>query len=301
LILLSNDEKDSENNNDEINNYLQRNQIKSKIFNDISIDNCVLFSDNKKCKLYRSRLKILQQDHFSKLKFLEDFKNVLRDSEFSKRLKTIYSYEQFVANGVFKDTSFLYCYNLYYAKSGETIQPFDIDKSCLDKELFKSNNDLSSTFSVAEDCWGKVENYSSFRHWKTIYTNSCDHLLKRGQYSSHYNLYHNFLNPMSDEIDKACPFYMYGCDKFTKKYNFYLNKKYKGTSGSIVNLKDENFVVIKYYDDKFCNNDEDYFEKIPIEVIHDIIDKLDSLSLYNLSLTSKVIFFLIKIVYISCI
>ena len=314
LLLNLNNDSDFENDKTQVflKSYLQNNKIPSKIFHDIKIDNCIIFKDDTGCHSCQLRLSNLEQERYNKL---------TANLEFSELLKSVYSYEQFLAQKVYNDKAFLYLYNYLYDNQQQN-NSFSSDlisnESSLNSELIKSNNDilrvmeLNSTFSLVKvpsmiddlkdsnERYKHLDKYSSFRHRQTIYSNTCNSLLKRSQYSSHYNFYHNFLNSMSEEIDKACPFSLYGCKVFTNKYKFYLNKKYKGSAGTVVNLKDSDCLAIKYYDEKYCKNscNDDCFEKIPLEVIHYIIDKLDSLSLFNLSLTSKVrLSFLLKVLY----
>ena len=295
LLLNLNDDNDFD--NDKIvKNYLKTNKISSKIFPDIKIDSCIIFDDEIGCNSCHLRMSQLEQERYNKL---------TANLAFSELLKTVYSYEQFISEKVYNDKAFLYYYYNHYYEANDD-QEMTINESVFNNELIKSNNDilkaveLSPIFSLVKvplddmkelnEKYKHLDKYCSFRHRQTVYTNTCDNLLKRSQYSSHYNFYHNFLNPMCDEIDKKCPFSSYGCKVFTNRYKLYLNGNSKSSiNGKIVNLKENNCLAVKYYDEKTLKNSStsDYFERIPFEIIHYIIDKLDSLSLFNLSMTSK--------------
>jgi hypothetical protein len=299
LIDLNKDDDNFENDKLTLKRFLKMNKISSKIFHDIKIDNCIFFNDEIGCNLCHVRISQLEQERYNKL---------TANLQFSELLKTVYSYEQFLSEKIYNDKAFLYLYNYFYVTNDQNKDESDdliINESTLNNELIKSNNDilrtvdLSQAFSLVKvplddmkdlnEKYKHLDKYCSFRHRQTVFANTCDNFLKRSQFSSHYNFYHDFLNPMCDEIDKKCPYSSYGCKVFTNKYKFYLNRKCSTVDGKIVNLKDNNCLAVKYYEDKYCKNssNSDYFEKIPFEVIDYIVDKLDSLSLFNLSMTSK--------------
>ena len=287
LLLDLNNDDNFENDKPALRTFLKNNKISSKIFRDIKIDNCIFFNDEIGCNSCHVRISQLEQERYNKLTANLEFSDIYNDKAF------LYLYD--------------YCYNNTDQDEDEKlVDCLTINESALNNELIKSNNDilrsveLNPTFSLVKvplddmkdlnERYKHLDKYCSFRHRQTIFTNTCDNFLKRSQYSSHYNFYHNFLNPMCDEIDKKCPYSSYGCKIFTNKYKFYLNSKGSNIEGKIVSLKDNNCLAVRYYDDKTdCKNssNSDYFERIPFEVIHYIIDKLDSLSLFNLSMTSK--------------
>jgi hypothetical protein len=147
--------------------------------------------------------------------------------------------------------------------------------------------------------------YESYRLRETTFASDCDQLLRRDEFSHHYSLFHDFLLPNADQIDFSCPFRQYGCTFFHRKFDFiYGHNKNQKSNRSLVENDLTNCITFKRNDDSSSilddnnnnNNSINYnseFNKtlmeLPFEVMYVIIDNLDSISLYNLSMTCKVI------------
>lgn len=126
----------------------------------------------------------------------------------------------------------------------------------------------------------------------------CEQILRRDEYSDHYKLFHDYLLPNADYIDLRCPMYQYGCRYFEQKSEFFFGKneecKYLNLKHPRADLVDKSltgnlgfqleYLNIKKIDQNASINLMD----LPFDVIVEIIERLDSLSLYCFSITSKV-------------
>ena len=158
--------------------------------------------------------------------------------------------------------------------------------------------------------------YESYRTKETTFCVDCDEMLRRDEYAPHYALYHNYLLSNAEQIDLACPMHDYGCDYFKQQVEFFYGsipkqvapssndsfrlsnrKKIKKVSTGlpaatiVPNKLSNNLTFTLDYLSSETKQDGDAVSTmldLPFEVMYEIIDHLDSLSLYSLSMTSKV-------------
>jgi hypothetical protein len=212
--------------------------------------------------------------------------------------------------------------------SNETNEETHYDKEELFKKLLQNNQELINAIeldrtlkvNVAQElpCEAFALQYESYRTKETTFCIDCDQMLRRDEYSPHYALYHNYLLSNAEQIDLNCPMREYGCDYFKQQVEFFYGNKPRSyfnhqhvintqnrkkikkidfdyPSASLVHNKLSNNLTFKL-DYLNCGETNCYVADVrdknildlPFEVMYEIIDHLDSLSLYSLSMTSKV-------------
>ena len=206
-------------------------------------------------------------------------------------------------------------------------EPEELSNEELSNKLIENNKEILQVLELSPalkvnvtkemSCESFIE-LESYRLRETTYTCECDQLLRRDEFSEHYALFHDFLLPNADQIDASCPYRQFGCNFFHQRFEFifgtsvdnrYLNVSYPMASpvendlNKCLSFKfDETSqsTVNKYWDEN--NNSLNLINKhlspaseyentlmdLPFEVMYIIIDNLDSISLFNLSMTCKV-------------
>ena len=153
------------------------------------------------------------------------------------------------------------------------------------------------------------EQHFFFKYIETTLTIPCDNLIRRDEYADHYSLFHNFLIPHADLIEFRCPMAPYGCKFFERRGEFrfgkneshrFLNVKHpvadlinSDISGSLVFNLDS---MYSHSSNASSKGKKINLLDLPFDVLFDIIDRLDSLSLYCLSMASKVSCYLMNLV-----
>lgn len=274
---------------DELKNKL--NKVNSKIFKDIHLDYCVeyLHTDDNSCSLCKLILRELE---------IYRYGQVTSNLLFSDLLKHTYDYEQFVRDRVYADKAFTFIYNDYFdlkdcsneqSNISKVLDEYDLSLEKSNKEIL-SKIQLNETFNVITGSTSELpgnEISSLLRHKKNYFNTYCNHLLRRDHYNDHYFLYHDFINSLSTEIDKQCPLQTYGCQHFDRVFEFYSDKCMTDKLELIYDKQTKAFLFKPCRNE--CRNDGYcYLQDLPCDVLNIILDKLDSYSLFNLSLTSKV-------------
>jgi hypothetical protein len=284
--------------------------VKSQIFPGLESENCIVFNDEQGCSACQCRLKTLESELFRKLRLNFHFDSVLYD---------VLYYDDFVDKKVYLRRDFVECYEKYYLreKAAEAHSNLNTNSNeeaeselTLNQKLLSSNKELVDVIelnkimklNVAQElpCEAFQLQYESYRTIEKTFKSDCDCLLRRDEYEDHYKLYHNFLLTNSEEIDLQCPFHEYGCTYFERKYDFLFDNRtdFSYPSANLVrNHLNDNII----FDLSYCQNTNNQAETkeqddckasnlldLPFDCLFEIIDKLDSFSLFNLSLTCKV-------------
>ncbi|CAF0966530.1 unnamed protein product [Brachionus calyciflorus] len=279
--------------------------VKSRIFKDIEAENCIVFNDDIGCIACQTRIKYLEISRFEKLKkdrYHFDF--ILRD---------IITYEDFIEKKIYLNESFLKAYEDFYLKPNRDenilankLEIKEESKEELEQKLKETNlkllecTELSSIMklNVAKElpCDAFQITYESYRLNDTHFSVDCNELLRRDEFSEHYDLYHNFIFNNSEDIDKECPFRQYGCGYFKRKYDFMFTKsfqydqdlKYNFLNADLCHNKLTNQITFNLNNLNIESNKGDYsLLDLPFDILYEIFKNLDSLSIYTLSLTSK--------------
>lgn len=281
--------------------------VKSRVFKDIEAENCIVFNDDLGCSACQTRIKYLEMDRFAKLKkdhYHFDF--ILRD---------IITYEEFLEKKIYVHEKFLDAYDQFYLipnrqdKIEEDNNYFvNESKDELDRKLNETNMRLIDSIeldpvmklNVAKElpCDAFQIAYESYRINDTHFSVDCDQLLRRDEFSDHYDLYHNFIFNNAELIDKKCPFSQFGCSYFKTNFDFMFTNSFdsaQNLDNHLLNAKlTENkltnqisFELANLSND--CMPDINYsLIELPFDILFEVFNKLDSLSLYSLSLTCKV-------------
>ena len=305
--------------------YLLKN-VKSKIFKDIEAENCIVFNDEEGCTACKDRIRNLEQARYTKLKENFNFNGFIRYLSFEDFVeRKIYLDAEFL-----KAYDEFYLTPSQQEKPVIVAEPEVIDEEEVNKRLLANNKDIidlieldkTMRLNVAQEvaCEAFALQYESYRTKETQFTIECDQLLRRDEYSNHYALYHNYLLTYAEQIDLNCPFQDYGCDYYKKKYDFIYNGATQNSymysscnkvyldypSASLHHNKLSNSLAfsVDYLNKDECSDNELRLDvdlvntgdaktilDLPFEVLYEIFDRLDSLSLYCLSMTSKVMFF----------
>ena len=150
---------------------------------------------------------------------------------------------------------------------------------------------------------------------ETTFSCDCDLTLRRDEYSDHYALFHDYLLPHAEQIDMSCPMNQYGCGFFQRRIDFFFGKC---TDRHFLNLTHPAALIVENETTNCVTFSVEHMsppismtticrkpllngrmkeEKaetksladLPFEVLFEIIDHMDSLSIFNLSMTCKVI------------
>lgn len=288
--------------------YLLKN-VKSKIFKDIESENCVVFNDEEGCSACKVRIRLLEQKRFTDLKH--------KYLEFDNILKEIDTYGEFCERKIYANPEFLIAYEEIFLDKTNKIDfepesespttTISNEREIYD-ELLKRNEELlecveldgALKLNVAKEmpCEIFQLQYETYRTKDTDFLTDCDQLVRRDEYEEHYAFYHDILIPNYDVVQSQCPFHDYGCKFFFNRIVF--ARKNQAKNGNFpqqlanltVNRPTGTFV---FNLDETTNERTTSAEKnlldLPMEVIYEIVKYLDSNSLFNLSITSKVIFF----------
>ncbi len=285
--------------------------VKSKIFSDIEAENCVILNDEVGCLSCQYRIRHLEMKRF------RDTRSYENRIKFYSVLGELDDYNTFIEEKIYMDPKFLKIYNKVYLNEPKPEEPviplFSQDE--INNKLLQNNKEilqvleLNGTLKVnvtKEMSCESFAEYESYRLRETTFSSECDQLLRRDEFSQHYSLFHDFLLPNADQIDFSCPFRQYGCRFFHRKFDFIYGSSNKNRKSvrSLVENDLTNCVTLKRNDSIACflddnnNNSLNYnnnnnvnktLMELPFEVMYVIIDNLDSISLYNLSMTCKVI------------
>ena len=304
--------------------YLLKN-VKSKVFKDIETENCIVWNDEDGCAACQSRIRMLESARFAKLKedrlhFGAHLRDVLNFDEFLE--KKVYAkfefkqdYKEFYLKPIREEEE-------EKSATQKAIEPDDEqNQDELYKKLLANNQELLNVIeldktlklNVAQElpCEAFQLQYESYRTKDTHFCIDCDQNLRREEYSSHYSLYHNFLLSSTEQIHLACPMQEYGCSYFKQTVEFFYGSNFLSVNSGQDNYMFKNgakkinqdYPSAKLVENKQsksltfnmdylkCKNENDYSKStildLPFEVIYEIFDHLDSLSLFNLSMTSK--------------
>jgi hypothetical protein len=280
--------------------------VYSEIFPDISIKMCVYYPDFIRCSFCKNKLLSLERERFRKVKYEQAyiFGDFVRNSN---------SYEDFLNSEINKDERFLQLYTRIYPQnhkidqqsiSHESMDTYEsIISDLIERLVVKVDQDyllnvnLPSELTESHPCKTVQLDLELNRQRDRTCSIYCDCLLKRNEFNEHYNLVHNFLMPYLDiYLNVKCPYH--GCKYYAKNLvEFNLNSSNKNSDLTYV----ESFDLFHFRN--LQNDDGDLDMKsegeetsffclldLPLEVIYEIVARLNSLSLYYLSLTNKVSF-----------
>jgi hypothetical protein len=292
--------------------YLLKN-VKSKIFKDIEAENCIVFNDFEGCSACQIRIRNMEVNRFNKLKL--DYYN------FGTLLKYVYTFEDFLEDKVYLSPSFLEVYHRFYPVPDDSLLDEDetlmanVDQAELHVKLVENNRELLEVMrldktlklNVAKElsCDAFQLQYESYRLLETTFAVDCEKCFRRDEYHEHYALVHNFLMPYLDSVYAQCPFHEYGCRFFEKKYDFLFVKDVIDTPGcsslkainwskhplsADINYNSTSASLGFSFEHMIEPSRGDFmsFLDLPFDVLCEIIEHLDSMTLYNLSLTCKV-------------
>jgi hypothetical protein len=284
--------------------------VKSKIFGDIEAENCIVFNDYEGCSACQVRIRNMEINRFNKLK--QDYYN------FGTLLKYVYTYEDFVEDRIYLSASFLDAYHRIYPVPDDSLLDEDqdlasqVDRAELQKRLIENNRELLEVMrldrtlklNVAKElsCDAFQLQYESYRLLETTFAVDCEKLFRRDEFHEHYALVHNFLMPYLDSVYAQCPFYEYGCRFFEKKYLFMFVKDDLSARGNRVEnwsrhplSADISFsrstASLGFSFENMSEASRGSFVSLldlPFDVLCEIIGHLDSITLFNLSMTCKV-------------
>ncbi len=300
--------------------------ITSQIFDHIEVDSCILYESlfdlykkeidlrslisrmriTNGCRKCNALISSLEREFFAKLTANLKFSTILRHT---------YDFNEFKTRSTHKSEDFLKLLRdeipndlIKISETNDsTAREDDFDgKIEAENNAILSRVDMSRTFQIQvfDDLFSdsaKLVKHTIFRHKESHYQHKCSVLLKRHQYSSHLNMFHNLIehNFFDDILDKTCPYSLYGCKHFYRKIKFFSNDPIH--DGDLIS-SDGNLVFnyFKHTDFNFeTNSDDDYFLKLPVEVLDLIIERMDAHSIFVLSITSKVRFWKKKIPYLA--
>lgn len=116
---------------------------------------------------------------------------------------------------------------------------------------------------------------------KKFFTFCCNQLLRRDQFSDHCRDVHTMIiSGLNGSLIERCPMHLYGCDelqcRFTPDGNRLIYNEYL-----------ESFAVVSTSEELMVKNDLSLIEVLPYELLHKVVEFLDTGSLYCLSATSK--------------
>jgi hypothetical protein len=195
--------------------------------------------------------------------------------------------------------------------------------------LIELNSIYNLNMAKELPCEAFQQSYELYRTNETSITFYCDQWFRRDEYSDHYAINHNLLS-YSEMTDLVCPLQEYGCNYFKKNfmfnhYNTTTNETIENTFdiytmnnlscelakmlknsleyhelNSVEKITAQNFLETEYdrNTELLLSSNEERLEAekrslldLPFEVMFEIIDHLDSFSLYALSITCKVSLF----------
>ncbi len=126
---------------------------------------------------------------------------------------------------------------------------------------------------------------------ETTFTSFCGQLVRRDEYSDHYSLLHNTLLPSADHIHLQCPMAQYGCPYFEQKLHFFFGRndahRYADLAhpqASLVRCAQTGSLAFRL---PAAPATAPLLLDLPADVLYDICDRLDSLSLFSLSQTCR--------------
>ena len=219
-------------------------------------------------------------------------------------------YETFIENTVYADPEFIEIYEkIYYKPKPKVVNNNDLTNKEINAKLMENNEeilrkiDLDSVLKlnlakeIPCDAFNNHDLYSDAYELKeTTFIDMCEHSLRRDEYQEHYTLIHNDLLPNAESIDFRCPMSQYGCDYFERKFEYIFGKcdvnkslKIEHSVSSLVRNDLSNCLSFKLeylYSD---SSDKANFLDLPFDILYAIIDRLDSMSIFSLSMTCKVI------------
>ena len=277
--------------------------VKSRIFKDIEAENCIVYNDEDGCSACRNRVRNMEENRFN------DMKNNLFD--FYYILKEVQDFNTFIELKFYEREDFLKIYNKNFGNKNDDedeIKKLNFTSEEINLKLIENNKEIMSCIefkwplmvNIQKElpCEAFCESYEAYRLKETSFTSECDLMIRRDEFSKHYEFVHNFLLPSADFIHYSCPLKCYGCEFFVSKIDFVFGKgekeKLRTSDNLLPNLvKNEltNCLTFDFDLNKKENVSPKGLMDLPYEVIYEIIDRLDSLSLYCLSVTSKVFWF----------
>lgn len=281
--------------------------VKSRVFSDIEAENCIVFNDDLGCSACQTRIKYMEMDRFQQLK---------KDRyHFDFILSDVFTYEDFIEKKIHKNLEFLNAYEKFYLKPNREEKLVDVEnnyanetKEDLERKLNETNKQLIESIeldpvmklNVAKElpCDAFQKAYESYRINDSHFSVDCNQMLRRDEFADHYNLYHNFIFNNAELIDKKCPFSQYGCTFFKSNFDFMFTNSFDSSQNLDSHLLNARLTENKLVNEitfelanlnSECVPDLNYsLVELPLDVLFEIFNKLDSLSLYTLSLTCKV-------------
>lgn len=287
--------------------------VKSKIFPDIEAENCVILNDETGCLACQYRIRHLERKRFRETR---TFENRIK---FYSVLGELDDYATFVEEKIYEKPAFIKIYSNVFLAEKETKETVhhelpSFSKAEIDSKLLENNREILQVLelnpvlkvNITKEmaCESFIE-YESYRLKETTYTSHCDLFLRRDEFQEHYLLFHNFLLPNADQIHFSCPFKQYGCNFFCQKFDFLFGgcansnpyaSLVENDLTKCISFKvdyfyntfwDENNNNVSKLESNKYTDDAKTLMDLPFEVMFAIIDNLDALSLYNLSMTCK--------------
>lgn len=120
--------------------------VKSKIFNDIESENCIVFNTETGCFACRARILKYEEERFDEMKKLhfDDFYSVL---------KNVFTYEQFVEEEIHLRPEFLKIYEQFYKrpkKERMKLEADSLDDEELNGKLIENNREILEVIELSE-------------------------------------------------------------------------------------------------------------------------------------------------------
>ncbi|RNA03663.1 hypothetical protein BpHYR1_024172 [Brachionus plicatilis] len=270
--------------------------VKSRVFKDIEAENCIVFNDDLGCSACQTRIKYLEMERFNKLK---------KDRyHFDFVLREVFTYEEFMHRKVYENEQFVDAYEQFYVRPSredrEAKAESNVVNECgeeLDRKLKETNGELIEAIeldgvmklNVAKElpCDAFQMSYESYRINDSHFAVECDQLLRRDEFSRHYDFYHNFLFSNAELIDKKCPFSQYGCAYFKTSFDFMFTGEFEAAKCLDDHLLSGRLGLNQLADqlsfelanlNNACPLDLNYsLVELPFDLLFEIFTKLDSL------------------------
>ena len=270
---------------------------------DIEIENCIIFNDEEGCLACRARIRNLEINRFNEIK-KDHF------DKFYAVLRSCMCYETFIEKAVYSDPEFIQIYEkIYFKPKPKVVSNNDLTNKEINAKLIENNEEILSKIQLDSvlklnlakeipcDAFNNHDLYSDAYELKEMtFIDMCEHSLRRDEYQEHYNLIHNDLLPNAESIDFRCPMSQYGCNYFERKFEYIFGKctankslKIEHSVSSLVRNDLSNCLSFKLdYLNSDASNKANILD-LPFDILYAIIDRLDSMSIYCLSMTCRVI------------
>ena len=245
--------------------------VRSRLFDDIECDNCVVSNDAVGCAACQRRIRNLEESRFEHL-CKTNWRHVCH------LLANVYNFDSFVASGVHASDPFRRIYaSLYDAPkqdADEDEEDDDEDEERKRRKLLECSRQIVEMCELSElvetnvseqvTCEFFALRFEKYRRREDSFRVDCARLLRRDEFAQHYACEHDANAALP--FDARCPYKLHGCHYF---YSYDENNN-------------ENRV-----DEERTTTDSVTLMDLPVEILLRIADELDSVSVDALARTCK--------------